>query len=128
MDTLKDRMEELKTFTGWNINKICTVAGVISSAVSQWFGKGSKEIHSIQIEPAILLGMATGFNPLWLSKGKLPKMLQGGTTQPWPFEEVDIARWNALTERQKGQVEKVVNDELFRIESQRLQANGAHYP
>ena len=42
----------------------------------------------------------------------------------WPFEEVDLARWDRLTERQKGQVEKVMNDELDRIEGQQVKANG----
>lgn len=44
----------------------------------------------------------------------------------WPFEEVDFARWHRLTERQKGRVEKAVNNELDLIEAERTQANGTH--
>lgn len=42
----------------------------------------------------------------------------------WPFEDVDFERWDRLTERQKGHVEKAINAELDRIEAEKLQANG----
>lgn len=126
METLKERMEEFERLTGWDVAKIHTTAGVSSSAVSQWFGRGSKVIHSIQIEPAILLGMATGFNPLWLSKGRLPKMLPGGRSTPWPFEGISPERWAALSERQKGRVEKVASDEIHAIESELKNGTTGH--
>lgn len=42
----------------------------------------------------------------------------------WPFDGVDFERWERLTERQKGRVEKSVLDELDRIEMEQKQANG----
>lgn len=51
----------------------------------------------------------------------MPHLLLEGSG--WPFEEVDFERWDRLTERQKGLIEKAVNDELDRIEAQQQQAN-----
>lgn len=81
METLKDRIEHLMKVMSWDVKDVSEVAGVSSSAVSQWLGKGSKQIHSIQIAPATKLGKATGFNPLWISKGEAPKVLE---TSPGP--------------------------------------------
>jgi phage repressor protein C with HTH and peptisase S24 domain len=74
MSTLKERMEEFSQATGWDVGRIAKEADVSSSAVSQWFGKGSKEIKSIGIKPASNLQRASGFSAMWLSKGELPKM------------------------------------------------------
>jgi len=76
MTSLKERMEEFSQVTGWDVGRIAKEAGVSSSAVSQWLGKGSKEIHSIGIKPATNLEKMTGFSALWLSKGILPKMVK----------------------------------------------------
>jgi SOS-response transcriptional repressor LexA len=67
-------MEELAKATGWDVGKIAEVAGVSSSAVSQWFGKGSKLINSIGIAPATKLEQASGYRAMWISKGELPKL------------------------------------------------------
>lgn len=74
MTTLKERMEEFASETGWDVGRIAHTAGVSSSAVSQWFGKGSKLIRTIgNIEAAMNLERATGFSALWLAKGQGPK-------------------------------------------------------
>jgi phage repressor protein C with HTH and peptisase S24 domain len=75
MSTLKERMDEFSQATGWDVGKIAKEAGVSSSAVSQWLGKGSKVIKSIGIEPATNLEKASGYRAMWLSKGELPKMV-----------------------------------------------------
>ena len=75
MSSLKERMEEFAKETGWDVGRIATEAGVTSSAVSQWFGKGSKIINSIGIAPATKLENATGYRAMWLSKGQLPKLV-----------------------------------------------------
>ena len=51
----------------------------------------------------------------------MPHLLLEGSG--WPFEEVDFERWERLSERQKGLVERAVNDELDRIEDQQRRAN-----
>lgn len=75
MSALKDRMEEFSKATGLDVGKIAEIAGVSSSAVSQWFGKGSKIINSIGIAPATKLEKASGYRAMWLSKGELPKFV-----------------------------------------------------
>ena len=76
MSTLKERMEEFAATTGWDVGHIALAAEVSSSAVSQWFGKGSKIIKSIGIAPATRLEAKSGFRAMWLSKGQLPKMVE----------------------------------------------------
>jgi hypothetical protein len=50
------------------------LSGQSSSVVSQWMGKGSKEIKSIrQIEAAFALGEASGYHPVWIAVGTGPK-------------------------------------------------------
>lgn len=83
-------MEELSAATGWDVGAMAEIAGVSSSAVSQWFGKGSKIIHSIgNIEAATKLSEKSGFSAVWLAKGTLPKMARDlpppvGNTSPGP--------------------------------------------
>ena len=88
-------MEEFSQETGWDVGRIAKEAGVSSSAVSQWLGKGSKEIHSINIKPAIYLERATGYSALWLSKGELPKMVSceksSGEPQANQVDSIDKA-------------------------------------
>ncbi|WGT64978.1 S24 family peptidase [Variovorax paradoxus] len=67
MSTLQERMQEFVRETGWTVGKIASVAGVSSSAVSQWIGG---ETLSIKIEPAVMLERESGFSALWLAKGK----------------------------------------------------------
>jgi len=45
------------------------------------------------------------------------------TSGDWPFEDVDIERWNRLSERQKGVIEKAMNDALDQLEMGQHQAN-----
>ncbi len=73
MSALTDRIEELMEATGWDVQQVATIADVTPSAVRQWLGRGSKEIKSIALEAAVLLGERSGFRPLWISKGKGPK-------------------------------------------------------
>lgn len=78
---LKERIEELMRAKGWSVAQIARAAGVSSSSVSQWLGKGSKEIKSIALGPALKLEAESGFSALWLSKGEGPKQappLPGG--------------------------------------------------
>ncbi|QRF55331.1 hypothetical protein [Variovorax paradoxus] len=74
MSTLAERMQEFSRETGWSIAEIAAIAKVSHSAVSQWMGKGAKEIKSIaKIDSAIYLERASGFSALWLAKGLGPR-------------------------------------------------------
>lgn len=77
MKTLQERMADLMAATGWSVGKIAAVAGVTSSAVSQWVGHGDgKQSKSIgNIASALKLEKESGFSALWLAQGKGPKLV-----------------------------------------------------
>ena len=75
MATLKERLEEVMQAKGWEHADVVKVSRQSSSVVSQWLGKGSKEIKSIgKLEAALYLERASGDSALWIAKGDGPKM------------------------------------------------------
>lgn len=73
MEPLKDRLDRLMRERNWAHADLMRVTGQSSSVVSQWLGKGSKEIKSIgSLEAALKLAEATGYNPLWIAEGRGP--------------------------------------------------------
>lgn len=77
MASLKERLEEVMDAMKWAHGDLVRVAGVSSSVVSQWLGKGSKEIKSIGATVAAeRIEVASGFAALWVAKGLGPKMAQ----------------------------------------------------
>lgn len=120
MSTLVERIEELMAATGWDIGEIARIAGVSSSAVSQWLGRGGKPIHSIgKMEAAVNLEQRSNFAALWLAKGKGPKLkratgplpqVQAAESslppyfRPWPFT-VTRARFDQLDEAARAKVD-----------------------
>lgn len=116
MATLKERLEEVMRALSWEHGDLVKHSGQSSSAVSQWLGKGSKEIKKIgRLEAAIRLEQASGYAALWLAEGKGPKLARRATSQ-WPFELVAQDRFESLSERQKGIVEDAMLQALARIE------------
>jgi len=74
MATLKQRLEEVMQAKNWEHADLMRVSGQSSSVVSQWLGKGSKDIKAIgKLEAAIYLERASGFSALWIAKGLGPK-------------------------------------------------------
>lgn len=74
MSTLKERLEEVMAACGWTHKDVVRLSGQSSSVVSQWLGKGSKEIKSIgKVEAAFALARASGYSATWLAKGIGPK-------------------------------------------------------
>lgn len=74
MTTLKDRLEEVMAHMGWEHRDLARVSGESSSVVSQWLGKGSKEIKTIgRVSTAIRLEHASGFSATWIAEGTGPK-------------------------------------------------------
>jgi hypothetical protein len=58
----------------WEHADLVRVSGQSNSVVSQWLGKGSKEIKSIgKMEAAERIAEASGYAALWVAKGLGPK-------------------------------------------------------
>jgi phage repressor protein C with HTH and peptisase S24 domain len=64
---LQQRIAELMAETGWSVGDIAEIAGVSSSAVSQWKDGPTR---SIKLEPATALAQKSGLSALWLATGK----------------------------------------------------------
>ena len=82
MATLKERLEEVMKACSWEHADVVRISRQSSSAVSQWLGKGSKEIKTIgKLEAAIYLERQSGYSALWIAKGIGPKLAErpGGT-------------------------------------------------
>lgn len=78
MSTLKERLEEVMRAMRWEHTDLMSVSKQSSSVVSQWLGKGSKEIKTIgKLEAAIYIERASGFSALWVAKGVGPKRAAG---------------------------------------------------
>lgn len=59
----------------WEHADLVRVSGQSSSVVSQWLGKGSKDIKTIgKIEAALNIERASGYSALWVAKHIGPKM------------------------------------------------------
>jgi len=66
MTTLQDRIATLMAETGKTVGELAEIAGVSSSAVTQWKEGPTK---SLKTEPATKLAAATGFSALWIATG-----------------------------------------------------------
>jgi hypothetical protein len=77
MESLQERMVLFMRETGLKIGEIAKIAGVSSSAVSQWTGQGGVKIKTIgNVGAAIRLERMTGFSALWLAEGNGSKKIQ----------------------------------------------------
>lgn len=112
---LKDRVA-LAIDAGWSVGDLAAAAGTTSSAVSQWKSGATTEIKA---KSAHGLERLTGWRSEWWSSGKLPMKIGDPPQQQelWPFEGFDKARFDRLTERQKGFVEKAALEEIERLEA-----------
>lgn len=84
------RETPLKTTT-----QIAKAARVSSSAVSQWLGKGSKDIQSIGTTAAVNLEAETGYCARWIAKGEGPKTRPEAVAAPSP-RQVSESQWAML--------------------------------
>lgn len=80
MNTLKDRIEEIFRDFDLEVGSLAKIAGVSSSAVSQWIGKGKgRPVQTIgKQEAAERIEKHTGLCALWVAKGKGPKYPTAG--------------------------------------------------
>lgn len=102
--SLVERLTLVMSEKGWDRADLVRVSGQSSSVVSQWLGKGSKEIKSIgSMEAAERISVESGFRSLWIAKGTGPRYretsptpsgagqpspIQSGSGTPFPLEAV----------------------------------------
>ncbi len=70
MTTLQERIAKLMAETGKTVGDLAEIAGVSSSAVTQWKDGPTK---SLKTAPAVKLSTATGFNAMWIATGTGPE-------------------------------------------------------
>ncbi|MGV3679690.1 MAG: S24 family peptidase [Acidovorax sp.] len=70
MATLQDRIAEIMSSKGLTVGELATIAGVSSSAVTQWKDGPTK---SLKTGPAAKIAAATGYSALWVGTGDGPK-------------------------------------------------------
>lgn len=74
MATLTQRLEEVMRAMRWEHADLVRVSGQSSSVVSQWLGKGSKEIKKIgKMDAALKIEAESGYAALWVATGQGPK-------------------------------------------------------
>lgn len=84
MNTLQDRIAELMAATGLTVGQMAEIAGVSSSAASQWKDGPTK---ALKAGPATRLAERTGFRARWIADGDGPKkdlMSFAANTSPGP--------------------------------------------
>ena len=83
MSTLQDRIAELMQATELSVGQLSEIAGVSSSAVSQWKDGPTK---AIKTGPATRLADRTGFRARWIADGDGPKKENSSirNTEPGP--------------------------------------------
>lgn len=94
MSDLQTRIAELMAATSWSVGKIAEIAGVSSSAVTQWKDGPTK---SISLEPAIRLERESGYSALWIASGKGEKLAR--LSEPAPAD--DSAEYAGKTRKLK---------------------------
>lgn len=116
-----DRLKPLMDDKDWDITRLANELQVSYQAI-----KKVRDGGALGSKNNLKAARIFKVNPDWLATGIGQKTLPLAiTSQPeWEFETVDIARWTALSERQKGRVEKVINDELDAIERESIIRNG----
>lgn len=70
MTTLQERIAKLMAETGKTVGDLAEIAGVSSSAVTQWKDGPTK---SIKTAPAVKIASATGFSAMWIATGAGPE-------------------------------------------------------
>lgn len=67
MSTLQERIAEIMASTGLTVGDVAVVAGVSSSAVTQWKDGPTK---TLKAAPAAKLAAKTGYSAVWISTGE----------------------------------------------------------
>jgi hypothetical protein len=76
MPNLEDRLREVMQANKWEHDDVVRISGQTSSVVSQWLGKGSKEIKRIaRVSAAVSLAQASGYSATWIAEGTGPRRM-----------------------------------------------------
>lgn len=106
--TLKERLELIMARKGWEQKDLVRISGQSSSVVSQWLGKGSKEIKSIgKMEAAAALEKASGFAALWIARGILPMHTQSSEAVTGKLQQA-ISRQDSISPRSQKTLETLL--------------------
>ncbi|MDT8998365.1 hypothetical protein RQP53_03635 [Paucibacter sp. APW11] len=109
---LQHRLEHVMRTMGWDRGDLIRISKQSSSVVSQWLGHGSKPIKSIaKLEAAEALARASGFNALWIARGKgAPRPADDDAIAKgvWPFERVTLAQLLALDPAMRARLEAMI--------------------
>lgn len=70
MGTLQERIAELMAVANLTVGELADIAGVTSSAATQWKDGPTK---SLKTAPATRLAAKTGYSALWIANGEGPK-------------------------------------------------------
>lgn len=118
--TLTERLRQVMDAMRWEHADVVRISGQSSSVVSQWLGKGSKTIKSInKMDAAMKLAEASGFAALWIAKGEGPQRAGGDQGDPrWPLAPfITPERWASLTDAQRAAVAWEASKALQQVEA-----------
>ncbi|NDY89762.1 hypothetical protein [Ideonella livida] len=77
MSSLRERLEEVMAAKKWTRSDLLRITGQSQSLVSQWLGKGSKEINEMhKLGAAVALARESGYSALWIAIGEGPKFVR----------------------------------------------------
>lgn len=110
----------------WSHADVMRISRQSSSVVSQWLGKGSKEIQTIgKMEAAQALGQASGYSPLWIAKGLGQKLLTSGPPPASLAAAVALLAdaLDAMSDEQRAQVAARLQTLAQAPDSQRTRAS-----
>ena len=88
MSTLQDRISEIMRITGKTVGEIADIAGVSSSAVTQWKDGPTK---TIKTSPATRLEAETGYSARWIATGEGAARLPTSTAEIHALVDQDDA-------------------------------------
>lgn len=109
MDTIASRLKEAMRLREISQTKLAELAGLSQGTVGN-IAAGIRD--GLQSLPVIATALRVRYE--WLRFGEEPMNIP---TLDWPFEGVDPARFAALSERQKGEVEAAILSAIQMIEA-----------
>lgn len=112
MDSLASRLQAAREEKGWTQTQLAKAAGISQGTI----GNIEAGIRG-GAESLALIAEALGVRYRWLRDGDLPARTDAGQ---WPFEAFSLARFSALSDRQKGRVEQAALDALQQCEAESL--------
>lgn len=107
MTTLQERIAKLMAETGKTVGDLAEIAGVSSSAVTQWKDGPTK---SLKTAPAVKIASATGFSAMWIATGAGPEK-----SGAMPFDTnaktaaMGVRQYPVISRIQAGALKEIAN-------------------